>query len=152
MKKIRMIACVCVGSIITVLIWHFICGCQSTTCSDQKTLPCPTPLPAPETREAMIEEGIIEEDSNLAIPQRLTVSPSRVVPDPVPEKKPPPEPARPVSPEKTTYEIKKGDTLWSISRRFNISVGKLQEANGIADAGKISVGQKLVIPLPGGGS
>ena len=43
----------------------------------------------------------------------------------------------------TTYEVKKGDTLYSISRKFNISVTELKELNGLTD-NIISIGQLLV--------
>ena len=42
------------------------------------------------------------------------------------------------------YEVKKGDTLYSISRRFKISVAELKEINNLTD-NIISVGQKLLI-------
>jgi len=41
-----------------------------------------------------------------------------------------------------SYEVKKGDTLYSISRRFGLSVSELKALNGLTD-NTISVGQKL---------
>ena len=41
-----------------------------------------------------------------------------------------------------SYKVKKGDTLYSISRRFGLSVSELKEINGLTD-NTISVGQKL---------
>lgn len=54
------------------------------------------------------------------------------------------EPATPV-----TYEVKKGDTLYQISRKFYNDPQKyklIMEANGIEDPNKIMAGQILVIP------
>lgn len=51
-----------------------------------------------------------------------------------------------VKPKKTIanyYKVKKGDTLYSISRKFNISVKSLKEINGLKD-NIISVGQRLL--------
>lgn len=45
-----------------------------------------------------------------------------------------------------TYEVQPGDTLFSISRRFNSSVGILQGLNGIADGRLIYTGQSLIVP------
>lgn len=59
------------------------------------------------------------------------------------------------------YSVAKKDTLWSISRdvlteklgrkptnqEINDIYGKIAEANGIKDANKLSIGQKLTIPL-----
>jgi len=43
------------------------------------------------------------------------------------------------------YVVKRGDTLLSISRRFNLSLAALMAANNITDANRIFIGQVLVI-------
>lgn len=53
----------------------------------------------------------------------------------------------PVRPDDTkigTYKVKKGDTLYSISRRYNMSVETLKEYNGL-QSNEISVGQDLYL-------
>lgn len=44
------------------------------------------------------------------------------------------------------YEIQPGDTLFSISKRFNTSIGLLQGLNDIADGRRIVAGQTLLVP------
>ncbi len=44
------------------------------------------------------------------------------------------------------YEIQPGDTLFSISKRFNTSIGLLQGLNDIADGRRIIAGQTLLVP------
>ncbi|MGC7879919.1 LysM peptidoglycan-binding domain-containing protein [Desulforudis sp. 1190] len=44
------------------------------------------------------------------------------------------------------YQVQKGDTLWTIARRHQVTVSSLAMANGIDDHDCIRVGQKLVIP------
>jgi N-acetylmuramoyl-L-alanine amidase/LysM repeat protein len=44
----------------------------------------------------------------------------------------------------TTYTVKKGDTLWSISREFDITVTELKSLNGLT-SNVIKVGQKLKV-------
>jgi LysM repeat protein len=46
------------------------------------------------------------------------------------------------------YEVQKGDTLLAIAIRFDIDVDEIMEANGIESAHRLSVGQKLAIPMP----
>ena len=44
-----------------------------------------------------------------------------------------------------TYVVSKGDTLYSIAKKFNTSVDKIKEANNLNN-NMLSVGQKLIIP------
>ena len=43
-----------------------------------------------------------------------------------------------------TYTVKKGDTLYSISKRFNISIDRIKELNNL-DSNILSIGQVLVL-------
>jgi hypothetical protein len=47
------------------------------------------------------------------------------------------------------YVVQRGDTLYSISRRYGVSMWELARVNGIADVNCIWVGQ--VLHIPGGG-
>lgn len=49
-----------------------------------------------------------------------------------------------ITASRTTYTVVKGDTLYSISRAYNISVKELQNINGLRDAA-LSIGQELVV-------
>ncbi|HAJ31911.1 MAG TPA: hypothetical protein DCK79_00820 [Candidatus Atribacteria bacterium] len=52
--------------------------------------------------------------------------------------------------EEIIYYVKKGESLWSISRNYNVKLESIIAANNITDASKISAGQKLRIPnVPG---
>jgi murein DD-endopeptidase MepM/ murein hydrolase activator NlpD len=44
------------------------------------------------------------------------------------------------------YIVQSGDTLSSISSRFNVDIADLMDANGISDPNLLSAGQELVIP------
>jgi LysM repeat protein len=46
-----------------------------------------------------------------------------------------------------TYNVRSGDTLSAIARRYNLSLQELQDGNCITDANRISVGQTLRVPL-----
>ena len=52
--------------------------------------------------------------------------------------------------EEIVYYVKKGESLWSISREYNVKLESIIAANSITDASKISAGQQLRIPnVPG---
>lgn len=44
-----------------------------------------------------------------------------------------------------TYKVRKGDSFWTIARRFNMSVNKLTSLNSLSAADTLSIGQSLVI-------
>lgn len=46
----------------------------------------------------------------------------------------------------TTYKVQKGDTLFSISRKLQITVNELRVANNLPQSGMIKIGQTLIIP------
>jgi LysM repeat protein/uncharacterized FlgJ-related protein len=47
-------------------------------------------------------------------------------------------------PADKTYTVQKGDTLYNISKRFNVAVDDIKALNSLTDAG-IKIGQKLVL-------
>ena len=47
--------------------------------------------------------------------------------------------------DEDTYTVSKGDSLWSISKKFNITVEELKAANNLS-SNLLNIGQKLVIP------
>jgi LasA protease len=46
------------------------------------------------------------------------------------------------------YTVQTGDTLGKIAQRYGISIGALEQANGINDPNLLSVGQTLNVPQP----
>lgn len=52
--------------------------------------------------------------------------------------------SKPITPNESQYQVVQGDTLYSISKRFNISIDELRKKNNIAD-NSISIGQILQI-------
>lgn len=63
------------------------------------------------------------------------MNPTRAVPDPVP------------APASTrTHVVKSGDSFYSISRRYGVSVSALQSANPGVDSRRLRLGQTLNIP------
>lgn len=52
----------------------------------------------------------------------------------------------------TTHIVAKGDTLYGIAKKYQISVSDLKNANKLSDKDVIKVGQKLTIPISSGSS
>lgn len=52
------------------------------------------------------------------------------------------EPAKPIT--KNTYKVKPGDTLWEISKKYNLTVGQIKEINKLK-SDLIYVGQELYL-------
>jgi len=50
---------------------------------------------------------------------------------------------------RSNYSVRKGDSLWAISRKFGVSQKTLLKANGIRSGKYLKVGQKLYIPDKG---
>lgn len=48
--------------------------------------------------------------------------------------------------ERTTYTVKKGDTLWRISKNHGVSVEIILRTNHISNIKDLKIGQKLIIP------
>jgi LysM repeat protein len=67
-----------------------------------------------------------------------------------PAQPPPPEPVpvpAPV-PAAQEYVVQKGDTFYTIGKKFNASIKAIQAANPTVNPTKLRIGQKLVIPSP----
>jgi len=47
------------------------------------------------------------------------------------------------------YQVKRGDTLAAIARKYGVTVWSLAKNNGIKNVNRINVGQRLCIPWPG---
>lgn len=47
------------------------------------------------------------------------------------------------------YEVKEGDSLWTISRKFGVSPEEIAKANGISLNKTLKIGEKLIIPKAG---
>jgi murein DD-endopeptidase MepM/ murein hydrolase activator NlpD len=59
----------------------------------------------------------------------------------------PPKAAKPAYQKGYYYKVRKGDTLWSISRRSQVSVDILGKVNRLRNPHRLEVGQRLWIPL-----
>ena len=54
--------------------------------------------------------------------------------------------APPPSGAQRTHTVQRGDTFYSIARRYNISQSALEAANPGVNANRLGIGQQLVVP------
>jgi LysM repeat protein len=52
-------------------------------------------------------------------------------------------------PSLETYTVKRGDNLWSIAKRYKVSLNELYAANGLNKNSVLRVGQQIQIPVEG---
>lgn len=76
------------------------------------------------------------------------IPPTAIPPTAVPPTSAPPPTTAP-SGGTVTYIVQRGDTLYSIARRYGTTVEAIASANGITNPNLIRVGQKLTIPTSG---
>jgi membrane-bound lytic murein transglycosylase D len=55
------------------------------------------------------------------------------------------EPASAIRPKRLTYRVKRGDTLWGLSKNFNVPISDIRKWNGLGRKGSIRTGQRLVL-------
>lgn len=48
-------------------------------------------------------------------------------------------------PSMTVYQVRKGDTLWNLAKRYNTTVKDIEELNDLGDTESLSAGQKIII-------
>ena len=49
----------------------------------------------------------------------------------------------------SVHVVRRGETLYSIARRYGTTVEALMQANGLSDPTRIYAGQRLIVPVPG---
>ncbi|MCL4543485.1 MAG: LysM peptidoglycan-binding domain-containing protein [Chloroflexi bacterium] len=88
-------------------------------------------------------------------PAPATARPPQPTSTPRPVERPAPHPeaqptaaggARPTVVPFERYKVVKGDTLYSIARRFGVSLTALEELNGVTNPNTIKIGKTLLIP------
>lgn len=97
--------------------------------------PSPTPAPAQSAPPMMTQA-----------PQYPTQAPTQsYTPPPPPRPAPVQAPAPAPKPQPRYHTVAKGDTLFSVSRRYGVSVGQLKATNGLT-SDMIRIGQTLRLP------
>lgn len=72
-----------------------------------------------------------------------------VVPAAATQESQPPDSTVPIVEEPVTYAVRAGDTLFGIAAAYGVSLEELMRANDLTDPDFLTLGQKLIIPIPG---
>lgn len=59
------------------------------------------------------------------------------------------EKTRTLATKRANYTVKSGDSVWSVARKFEVSVDTLLASNGMKSGKELRVGQKLYVPAAG---
>ena len=86
--------------------------------------------------------GAIAQANGLSNPRYIRAGQRLIIPGAYPACAPPSAVAG-----TTVYIVRRGDTLYSIARRYGTTVAAIARANGIANPHRIWAGQRLVIPI-----
>ena len=147
------------GAVVAVHLLAFIFifaspGCQSsprTIPTPDATVP-PSPSVAPISYDSGASSAPVVELGAAAAPQ-VTYSPTIVSGHAAPTRPGSPAaaaitPAKPVADVApvSTYTVGRGDSLWSIAKKNNLTVAELAKANNLGTGAALQPGKKLIIP------
>jgi LysM repeat protein len=103
-----------------------------------------TPLPTQEPTVVLDTPTAVP--SPTEAPPTVTAEPT-VAPSPTPvQVEPTATPPPPAVTGGCYYVVRRGDTLFSIARRFGTTIGAIAQANGLSNPRYIRAGQRLIIP------
>ncbi len=128
-----------------VLVWICMGGCANKAEKPKEPVAAVTPEKAatelPPTEVKTEEPPVRVEDTK--VPSGVAL-PETAGPKPTPEpKETPTEPTV----QEIKHVVKKGDTLWALSRKYKVPVSAIVDRNDIQDPAKIREGLELIIPV-----
>lgn len=97
-------------------------------------------------------QTILDANNQIKDVTKISVGTKIIIPINIEENKPTPS----TNTETTTYKVKRGDSFYSISRKYSISVNELLALNNLNSGAVLKAGQVLKVPdsttpTPGGG-
>ena len=116
--------------------------------------PTPTPEPtatpeAPAEAEAAGTDAPTESDSATSDEDAATPTPEAAEDGEQEQPAATEEPEPTATPTLVTHTVKAGDTLFALALRYGTTVEAIQAANNLGSSVDLSIGQELVIPIPG---
>lgn len=109
-------------------------------------VPAPPKEPKEEVSPAIADTTIIAAADSVAVEEPTLTDSIEAESEPIvetPKVQPKPQPKS--ASKTTTHKVSKGDTLYSISRKYGVSVKQIKDANNLS-SDNLSIGQRLKIP------
>lgn len=94
-----------------------------------------TPPTEPGTNTSAVDTNLPVMDPNQPIAGVVSNAPPQLLPEPAP-----------LAPTAQDYTIQKGDSFYTIGKKFNVSIKAIQAANPTVNPSKLQINQKIVIP------
>ena len=114
-------------------------GGAKTKATNESSLP-------PLNQEALYPAtNAVGQNASNALPFDLAASNAAPIPNPLPTQTPIDQTPLAASQE---YVVVKGDSFYTIGKKFGVSAGAIAKANPGVDSTRLKIGQKLVIPAP----
>jgi len=114
--------------------------------------------PVYQNRVAANSSVVVKQDLPLPNSQVASADPRRIESAPLPPPQPyqapsqpyqPPRVVTPAEPASTIISVRKGDTLYKIASRHDVTIDEIKSANSLKSI-RLSIGQQLIIPLRDG--
>ena len=99
------------------------------------------------TEEAEVPMDDLEMNDNSEVETETVASPEPIEESSAAEEKPKEVSKTPVGTQSTTHKIESGETLFSISKRYNVSESTLKAMNSGLDANSIKAGKTITVPV-----
>ena len=141
MKNPNLVLFVGAGFILTLIVWGFVGGCGVNKTSIKTQSPVNN-VENINNDSKTNSSNINKSDDLESSAEGLILDKSSILIENKPQSKA--ENAQTESVDNIYYIVEPGDTLWRISKKFNVSVDKIKMINNLRDD-SISVGQKLLI-------
>ncbi|MBN37532.1 MAG: hypothetical protein CMI29_03625, partial [Opitutae bacterium] len=161
MKLTKIFGIVLSLHVVVILLVMFQPGCQTADKKPPATSEAPQEKPAfngglstPETTEPkpipptgpVFANPTRPDPGDLIVPGQSPIEPTPLPPVFVPD----PGPINLAPTDVTVYKIQRGDTLWGVARKNNISLSQLLAGNPSLDKNsRLAIGQQIMLPAGG---
>jgi len=134
------------GTVLGLVLSLCVCGCTVVITKSPPKTPSPTPPPRPVVVYPTLETITPTETATASPTSTSTAAATPTATTAPPTATPSPTPSSTATPV-VVHIVQKGETLSEIAATYDVSLADLVHANSIENPDRISVGQRLTIPV-----